>query len=121
MSIPTHAPQRIRVDWQDITDPARPSHSLTLKGRQAWLMVALDAAGKRGISKADTPAIAMQDYVHKVRNKAGRNGLLIRSEWHEHGGPYKGRHCRYVLDTPVTITPLSGTVDTRAQPDVQLA
>lgn len=121
MRVPTKAPQLIRVDWQDITDPLRPSHSLTLKGRQAWLMVALDAAGKRGISKADTPAIAMQDYVFKVRSKADHNGLKIRTEWHEHGGPYKGRHARYVLDTPVTITPLSGTVDTRAQPDAQLA
>lgn len=73
--------------------------SRVLSGRLAWALRALLAAGARGCTPITTPGPRWSDYVFKLRKR----GLEIETIDEEHGGPYPGRHARYVLKTPAQI------------------
>ena len=69
------------------------------KGRFAWTLDQLVKAGKLGITPLDMPAPRWSHYVFVLR----REGVPIETIEEKHGGPYSGRHARYVLNGPVQI------------------
>jgi hypothetical protein len=68
-------------------------------GRTAWALLQLIGAGLRGCTSQNTPAPRWAAYVHKLQRKRRLQVLTIR----EHGGPFAGRHARYILAAPVTV------------------
>jgi hypothetical protein len=72
----------------------------TAKGRDAWALRALHAAGVRGVTPIDTPGPRWSGYVFKLR----RVGLVIETIHESHGGPFAGTHARYVLHSPVVVS-----------------
>jgi hypothetical protein len=72
---------------------------LALSGRKAWALAALIDAGDRGVTPVDVSGPRWSDYVFKLR----RDGLAIESIEERHGGAFAGKHCRYVLRSPVTV------------------
>jgi hypothetical protein len=81
---------------------ANGSKRLHLTGRPAWLAPELIRLGETGLRKVDTPAIAVAKYVWQLRHEAG---IIIETIMEDHGGPFAGRHARYVLKTPLRIIP----------------
>lgn len=71
----------------------------TVKGRVAWALIQLAAAGSRGCTSHDTPAPRWAAYVHRLRER----GLHVVTFEEEHGGPFAGCHVRYVLGGPVAV------------------
>ena len=69
-------------------------------GRDAWALRQLIEAGPRGCTPIDNPAPRWSGYVHKLRHD---HGIQIETIWERHGGPYPGRHARYVLRSKVSI------------------
>lgn len=61
---------------------------VTVRGREAWALLALMAAGERGWS----------GYVHDLR----RLGFNIETIHEPHQGEFPGSHARYVLRSRVT-------------------
>jgi hypothetical protein len=75
---------------------------LRLKGRDAWALDELIAAGDAGCTPIDTPGPRWSHYIFKLR----RAGLEIETVTEAHGGPFKGTHARYVLRSRVRrLTP----------------
>jgi hypothetical protein len=70
---------------------------LELKGREAWAISHLMAAGDRGCTPIDTPGPRWSDYVFKLR----RRGVDIETITEAHSGPYAGHHARYVLRSKI--------------------
>ena len=68
-----------------------------LIGRDAWALGELIRAGDDGCTPIDTPGPRWSSYVHKLR----RLGLDIQTVTETHGGPFKGKHARYVLRSTV--------------------
>lgn len=68
-------------------------------GRDAWALLSLHAAGKRGVTPIDTPGPRWSGYVFNLR----RMGLVIETVHESHAGPFSGTHARYVLHSHVTI------------------
>jgi hypothetical protein len=62
-------------------------------GRERWALEALIAAGDKGCTPIDTPAARWAAYVHDLRGM----GAPIETLKEAHGGPFAGRHARYVL------------------------
>jgi hypothetical protein len=73
--------------------------TLELTGRQAWALVKLAEAGKRGVTPLEAPALRWSSYVHRIRQR----GIHIDTHLEAHGGAFAGRHARYVLATDVEI------------------
>lgn len=71
----------------------------TFKGRDAWALGNLIAAGERGCTPIDHPGPRWSHYVFKLRG----GGLGIETIDERHAGPYAGSHARYVLRTLVTV------------------
>ncbi len=71
----------------------------TFKGRDAWALGNLIAAGEKGCTPIDHPGPRWSHYVFKLRG----GGLVIETIDERHDGPYAGSHARYVLRTPVTV------------------
>lgn len=69
------------------------------KGRFAWTLSELVLAGGRGVTPIERPAPRWSHYVWMLR----RQGVPIETVEEQHGGPYAGRHARYVLSAPVGI------------------
>ena len=70
----------------------------TFRGRLAWSMRKLIAAGRGGITTVDLPAgLRWSAYVYKLR----RAGVDVRMNREEHGGEFSGSHGRYFLGSPV--------------------
>ena len=67
---------------------------LELQGRNAWALDHLIKAGEEGCTPITAPGPRWSSYVHKLRAL----GLAIREA---HGGPYKGTHARYILQSVV--------------------
>ena len=67
------------------------------KGRDAWALDELIKAGEQGCTPIDTPGPRWSSYVHKLRAL----GLAIVTVREAHGGPYKGTHARYILQSVV--------------------
>ena len=72
---------------------------LSFIGRDAWALGELLEAGGRGCTPIDNPAPRWSSYVHNLR----RAGLNIETVHENHGGPFPGRHARYVLRSPVRV------------------
>lgn len=66
-------------------------------GRDEWALKELINAGRNGCTPMDNPAPRWSAYVHKLR----RAGFDIETLNEHHGGPYPGRHARYVLRSVV--------------------
>jgi hypothetical protein len=75
-------------------------------GRFAWALENLIRAGERGCTPIDHPGPRWSHYVFVLR----REGLSIDTVEERHGGPYPGRHARYVLRSSVEILELQGGV-----------
>jgi len=73
--------------------------TITVIGRDAWALQMLIEAGKAGVTPLDTPGPRWSGYVHKLR----KAGLVIETIHEGHGGPFPGRHGRYVLRSNVTL------------------
>lgn len=73
--------------------------TLELRGRAAWALCELKAAGRRGVTVLERPAPRWSSYVHKLRG----HGIHVDTEIERHGGPFPGNHGRYRLATDVEI------------------
>jgi len=72
---------------------------VTVRGREAWALLALQAAGDRGCTPIDHPGPRWSGYIHDLR----KLGLVIETIHEPHGGSFPGGHARYVLRSPITI------------------
>ena len=82
-----------RVTPSDGSDP----FTIEAKGRDAWALDRLIAAGRKGCTPIEQPAPRWSGYVHRLREQ----GVPIETIWESHGGPYAGKHGRYVLRADV--------------------
>lgn len=72
---------------------------VVVRGREAWALMALVAAGERGCTAIDNPRPRWSGYVHDLR----KLGFVIETINEPHGGSFPGTHARYVLRTPVVV------------------
>ncbi|MGE3245400.1 MAG: hypothetical protein AB7J19_03640 [Beijerinckiaceae bacterium] len=72
---------------------------VSLRGRDAWCLRQLAAAGERGCTPIDNPAPRWSGYVHKLR----KAGFPVETIHEQHGGDFPGHHARYVLRADVEI------------------
>jgi hypothetical protein len=80
-----------------IGDPDGPV--VIVRGREAWALRMLIAAGKRGCTPIVTPGPRWSGYVHDLR----KFGIAIETVRERHGAPFAGEHARYVLRSPVFV------------------
>jgi hypothetical protein len=71
---------------------------VTIRGREAWALLALMAAGERGCTPIDHPGSRWSGYVHDLR----KLGFDIETVHEPHQGAFSGSHARYVLRSRVT-------------------
>lgn len=69
----------------------------TFRGRAAWALAHLLAAGGSGITTIERPAPRWSHYIWLLR----RAGLIIDRQDEYHGGAFSGHHGRFRLKTPV--------------------
>jgi len=72
----------------------------TVRGRDAWALLELIAAGPKGCTPIDNPGPRWSAYVFNLR----RIGLSIETQHERHKGPFAGTHARYVLRSAVEIS-----------------
>jgi hypothetical protein len=72
---------------------------VTIRGRDAWALLELQAANDNGCTPIDHPGPRWSGYVHKLR----KAGILIETIREAHAGPFSGQHARYVLRSLVFI------------------
>ena len=70
---------------------------LYAKGREAWALDRLRAAGPKGCTPITEPAPRWSAYVHKLRER----GVPIETIYEPHGGEFSGTHGRYILRADV--------------------
>ena len=73
------------------------ARTVEVTGRDEWALKELVAEGVGGCTPIDNPAPRWSAYVHKLRRK----GFDIETIHERHGGPFPGRHARYVLHSNV--------------------
>lgn len=71
----------------------------TYRGRVAWTLDNLIAAGEKGCTPIEQPAPRWSHYVHMLR----KSGIEVETIDERHGGPFSGAHGRYVLRTPLQV------------------
>ncbi len=76
-----------------VTNPDKQTFRLALRGRNAWALKSLMAAGHGGCTPIENPAPRWSAYVHNLR----RFGVAIETITELHGGDFAGNHARYVL------------------------
>ena len=86
--------EKIRVRVRDHDGPVA-----TIRGREAWALTALIAAGERGCTPIDTPGPRWSGYVHDLR----KMGVVIETVRERHGGAFPGDHAHYVLRSHITV------------------
>jgi hypothetical protein len=74
-------------------------HLKTIKGRDAWALNELIAAGNRGVTPIERPAPRWSHYCWKLR----RAGIAVETIDEPHGGAFAGHHARYRLQIPVRV------------------
>jgi hypothetical protein len=79
---------------------------LTFRGREAWALTALIAAGERGCTPIENPGPRWSGYVHDLR----KLGISIETIREPHGGPFAGEHARHVLRSPVVVLGQDGDI-----------
>ena len=73
---------------------------VSVKGRVAWTLGKLIAAGERGITPLDCPTgVRLAHYVFRLRSE----GIVVETERETHDGPFSGTHARYILRSPVSF------------------
>jgi hypothetical protein len=72
---------------------------VTVRGREAWALRMLMAAGEQGCTPIDHPGPRWSGYVHDLR----KFGIAIETVREPHGAPFAGEHARYVLRSPVFV------------------
>jgi hypothetical protein len=77
---------------------------VTVRGRDAWALLELKAANDNGCTPIDHPGPRWSGYIHKLR----KAGIIIETIREAHGGPFSGRHARYVLRSLITILEKEG-------------
>ena len=68
-------------------------------GREAWALLILIEASSIGCLPEEHPAPRWSAYVYDLR----KLGFSIDTLLEPHGGPFPGRHARYVLRSRVTV------------------
>jgi len=71
---------------------------VTVRGREAWALLALMAAGERGCTPIDHPGPRWSGDFHDLR----RLGFNVETIHEPHQGAFPGSHARYVLRSRVT-------------------
>jgi len=71
---------------------------ITVKGRVAHTLDTLIRRGEKGLATIETPALRLSHYVFKLRED-----FVIETLEEEHGGPFPGKHGRYILRSLVTV------------------
>ena len=74
--------------------------AFTVKGRDAWALAELIRAGARGVTPIDVPGPRWSAYVHSLRHN---HGVAVETFHEEHGGPFPGRHARYILRSLIEV------------------
>ena len=72
-------------------------------GRPAWAIENLISNQSKGLRTIDCPATQLPFYVFELR----RAGIVIKTIMEKHGGPFAGRHARYVLESKLEKVILS--------------
>jgi hypothetical protein len=75
-------------------------HFKTIRGRDAWALYELIAAGNRGVTPIERPAPRWSHYCWKLRRRAG---IAIETIDEPHGGAYAGHHARYLLKSTLRV------------------
>ena len=94
---------RIRQTFR-VYDGEGSQRLITVVGRDAWMLGKLVEADAKGCTTLEHPAPRTSHYIWKLRHTYG---IAIASLEEEHGGPYAGRHVRYVLQQRVEAMPES--------------
>ena len=68
-----------------------------VQGRDRWALECLRAAGDDGCTPINQPAPRWSAYVWNLRQR----GIEVETVHEQHGGPFPGRHARYVLRSRV--------------------
>lgn len=84
------------VEIQD--DPTALS-VVVVHGRDAWALGELLRAGENGCTPIEHPGPRWSGYVHKLR----KAGIDVETRYERHGGPFAGKHARYILRSRVQI------------------
>ena len=84
----------IRVRIGDADGPV-----VFVRGREAWALRMLMAAGDRGCTPIDYPGPRWSGYVHDLR----KLGITIETVHERHGGDFPGSHARYVLRSHLVV------------------
>jgi hypothetical protein len=74
-------------------------HERSAKGRDAWALAELLKAGIEGCTPITHPGPRWSGYVLKLR----KVGVSIETVHEMHGGPFAGRHAKYVLRSSVEV------------------
>ena len=69
------------------------------RGRAAWALQQLIAAGAKGCTPIDQPAPRWSHYTWLLR----RDGVAIETIHESHGGAYAGHHARYRLNSDIQV------------------
>jgi hypothetical protein len=77
---------------------------VTVRGRDAWALLELNAANDNGCTPIEHPGPRWSGYVHKLR----KAGIVIETIREAHGGTFSGQHARYVLRSLITILEKEG-------------
>jgi len=75
-----------------------------IRGRAAWALLALIAAGAAGCTYIDNPAPHWPGYVHQLHTI----GVQIDSVREAHRGEFPGCHARYYLRSVIVIIDMNG-------------
>ena len=86
----------------DVINPDGSRARITLAGRPRWALECLAAAGEKGCTPIDTPGPRWAAYVFTLRHEFG---VAVETVREKHGGPFPGRHGRYVLKATVSPCP----------------
>ena len=73
--------------------------TVSVRGREAWALMALMAAGEDGCTPINNPGPRWSGYVLDLR----RLGFVVETVRERHGGEFPGHHARYVLRSPIFV------------------
>lgn len=83
----------------EILDAPDAPQLVYVKGRNAWCLRELLDAGPKGCTPIERVGPRWSAYVFNLR----KAGILVTTNYEEHGGDYPGRHARYVLVSRVRV------------------